>query len=753
MGKVVGVTAILLMAAPAMADNQIDGAMKKLAQGMTGMSDQMKEWLRLYTEKPKTFDNVTRPGNGPNSVTISATAPLLNLQETAQLVMARYPERTQANPNPEQWGKRGDVAVYFPQGVRIGEHRIYYLTGKQAEKYIKAGNELRGFANVGMPVEGYGSAMMAKNVTTMNSHLAEIMLQGSPVIKKALAKIARAAQGDAELAQAALSKEALTNSKVVEALHARAQKDPKVAKVLEAYAMEISKPVAFIVHGFGGNDKHHYQHKFIANKRAKPSDDKVVAGKAADLLASWWTAQKDAVMAGKKVRLFTANHCAGTYENADWTFHLQAKLNKQDPALAKKVMRRMYALDLGATANRPDGVWHRAYLGTSDTFGFMVSRSRGFENTTMVPGKGHMLNPMVHNHSPEELSGKALPIPPFGVAFPHLAAEMARDFGYDLADRKTRIAQHGARYTTEAEQARAAVKALKTDVPEFERVWVPFKLAKATALANQAVAEAQVARASLTETWRGLHEQLKAARKAKDEAKIAELAPKVKAARKAATHARNGLSSRSQSLDLNPIGSAIAEALHTPSYWRVGSGETTAWGWVSSVNPLTAEWELKGDTHTVADAKRLHKNAVEFARKHRKTLSNDLQYGFKGKFASLEKLIEAKYGKEAAPAKLAEAKAGQERGSKILAAQVQNFYFGQMLPNHEMIPGVMVMERTMAKQNGYPDPYPDLFKATTQKPEPLRAQGAEVRKPRQPRRAPLPRRGGALGGGHRRGPH
>ncbi len=465
--------ALLALPAPALAQDLKTGDMGKLFQGVAKM-------FKTPEAYKKTFQ--TNPNADPNSVTISATHPVLSDRELVEIGMAK---------TASKWGKRGDIGLYFPAGVPGSDGKQKFVLGKAAEQYIKKGGSLGGMATVGMPVDDYGSANLGKTASVKNAVHAFLQARNAPVFRKAMHAIGKK---DPALAAAA-KKYDLGNAGMQQALAQRAATDPKLARALMTLTQELSKPTAFVVNGFGvaGNDagsNYYGMHKQPANRRGQPTKDKVVAGKVADLLSSWWKEQfklQKNAPGLPQPRLFSVNHCAGTYEDADWTRVLEKKLKKQDPKLARKVMNRTYAMDLGAGASRPDGVKHRVILGAMDMFGHLNTPSKVLGEAKIV-NAGHMVNTPVG----KELAAhqRALPLKPFHQVFG--LSLYGRQVKGSRGKRLARMTRH---YETMAQQQKGVRQVLDRESPREDKMWTTYRIAAANMEANGKIFEARARRA------------------------------------------------------------------------------------------------------------------------------------------------------------------------------------------------------------------------------------------------------------------
>jgi hypothetical protein len=436
---------------------------------------------------------VPNPNAEPNTVTISAYEPTLVDQEMLELAAAKVVSK---------WGKRGDVGLYFPMGIKdesMPSGKRFFLLGEAAEKYIRKGGMMRGMSTVGMPVDDFGSANWAKNISTVNSKHAFLAAVKSAPFRVALAAIA---QQRPELAEAARSFD-MSKAELVAALTERAQTDKALGQAYGALMRELFTPMGFVVHGFGvlgstgeGRGGIHYGvHKRKANESERPTEDAVVAKKLADLVYDWWKAAlPEAKQQGLPLRLFTANHCAGTYEDADWLYMLEAKLKKESPKLASEIMHRIYSYDLGAGANKPKGVHHVAQIGARDFFGQVNTTTQVMSKAKLVTA-GHMLNETLGKLS--STGQGALELKPFTEAFglPLYSKALPGLSRKDQALRRMLQLRDMARaFRGAAKQQAATREDLDENSPASDKLWPTYQMADANLRAYEKVYSAMARR-------------------------------------------------------------------------------------------------------------------------------------------------------------------------------------------------------------------------------------------------------------------
>lgn len=478
------VAAALLMAlaAPRPSLAQIDT--QQLGNPAAQLGQAAKFWNAAMFG-PSSFRKTSYPNPDaePNTVTVSAYQPSLSDGELVELAVAKVKDK---------WGKRGDIGLYFPAGVPGTDGKMHFVFGKPAESYISGGGLLTGLTTVGMPVDDIGSANWAKNVAMVNFTHGVMEAKQSKVFKRALADIARQKP---ELAAAA-QKFDLSSSGLQQALGEQAGRNPALAKAMVTLMKQATSPTAFVVNaGFTDNTDgglHYGMAKRQANEARRPTRDQVVTGKVANLLFQWW---KKVLPNAKTLdpRLFAANHCAGVYDDADWLFALEAKIKREAPEMLKPVMRRTYSYDLGAGANRPDGVRHLTEIGAGDMFGQM-------NTPTSVLGKakmgrwGHMTNQALGELNPDGVP--SLKVKPFAAAFGLRLYDSPSASTKNLsARRSTFLATLAKRYGDSARHQESVLKDLRKESPAEDKLWTTYKIAEANLKGNRAIYEAKQQRA------------------------------------------------------------------------------------------------------------------------------------------------------------------------------------------------------------------------------------------------------------------
>ncbi len=425
------------------------------------------------------------PDGKPNSVTISAYDPVLSDSEFVEIALAK---------RASAWGKRGDMGLYFPAGLddaSVPGGKRYFIFGDPAEQYVRSGNMIRGVATVGMPVDDFGSANWAKQIALVNGQHAMVAIAKTPAVKSALAAIAQAKPALAAACKAGQ----VGNPEVMRELQAKMATSPLLAKAMNTMVKELLQPMAFVVHGFGTQDGslHYGVFKRRANEARKATADQVVAAKVADVMADHF--KNAPAKQGALPRIFTANHCAGTYEDADWQFVLQNRLQKENPKLAKQVMGRIFAYDLGAGANKPEGVHHVAQIGARDMFGHINTPTPVMGSAKMVKGN-HMLNRALGEASPDGLP--ALQLKPFVEAFglrlydqaaPGLVGKAA------AAQRMNGLRNIAGAFAAASREQRKVLDDLRANSPAADKLWVTYQMAEANLRGHERIYAAQARRA------------------------------------------------------------------------------------------------------------------------------------------------------------------------------------------------------------------------------------------------------------------
>jgi hypothetical protein len=466
------------------------------AQGQDSFGKLTKLWSAmpfgpLGPISPKSFREAIYPNKDaqPNMITISAYSPSLSDSDMLELAIAK---------EKQKWGKRGDIGLYFPSGVPGSEGKLHMVFGKHAEDYIRTGGMLTGITTTGMPVDDYGAATFGKNVAMVNFTHGIIQAKKSRVFQRALARIVREKP---ELREAA-RKFDLGNSELSAALQARAAKDPKLAVGMMTLFKTLSSPTVFVVNaGFTTNDDGGIHYGFAKRKaneaKRATRTDKVVSKKVADLLFDWWKVNlKDLkVAAVAKPRIFSANHCAGVADNADWLFMLEARLKKEAPKLVKTVMRSTYTNDFGAGANQPKGVRYRLDLGARDMFGQMNTPNEAMKHATLHQAN-HMMNKPAGELTPDGMP--ALPLRPFHAAFglkmyDNAPATQGRKA---ISRRRARgLGKLATHFKNMAAKQKSVLADLEAQSPKEDKRWATYKSAVANLQGNRAIFEAKHQRA------------------------------------------------------------------------------------------------------------------------------------------------------------------------------------------------------------------------------------------------------------------
>lgn len=428
---------------------------------------------------------VPNPDGKPNTVTISAYNPVLSDSEFVEIALAK---------RAMSWGKRGDMGLYFPAGLEdasIPGGKRYFVFGDPAEQYIRSGNMIRGVATVGMPVDDFGSANWAKQISLVNGQHAVTAIAKTPAVKSALAAIAREKPALAGACKAGQ----VGDAGVMRELQAKAATNPLLAKAMSTMVKELLQPMAFVVHGFGTQDGslHYGVFKRRANEARKATADKVVAAKLGDVMYDHF--KNAPSKQGVLPRVFTANHCAGTYEDSDWQFVLENRLKKESPKLAKQVMGRIFAYDLGAGANKPEGVHHVAQIGARDMFGQINTPTPVMGSARMVKGN-HMLNSALGEASADGLP--ALQLRPFVEAFglrlydkavPGLVGKAA------AAQRMNGLRNIAGAFAAASREQRKVLDDLRANSPAADKLWVTYQMAEANLRGHERIYAAQARRA------------------------------------------------------------------------------------------------------------------------------------------------------------------------------------------------------------------------------------------------------------------
>jgi hypothetical protein len=407
-----------------------------------------------------------------------------------------------------------------------------------------------------MPVDDIGTANWAKNVAGVNVMHAISQAKKSRVFRRALAKIG---QQNPQLKRAA-QKFDLGNAGLQQALVQRAQNSPALAKAMGTMMQQIATPMGFVVNaGFNDNDDgalHYAVGKRRANEAKRASGDKIVAKKVGDLMFSWWM---KVLPKAKELnpRIFDANHCAGVFDASDWTFHLKERLKREAPGKLKTVMRRTYAYDLGAGANRPEGVHHLVRIGARDMFGQLNTPTEVMKRAKMSKSS-HMTNVILGKLSPDQLP--ALEVRPFAAAFG------LRLYDGTTPKRSKLLSTLTTHYKNMVRQQESVLKDLGKNSPDEDKLWPTYKMAEANLRGHKAIYEARGQRAA------ALSKILSLRKSGASKSQIKVAWGKVKQARKAERDARAKMHREISAIGLSR--NTISDATQYQGY--IHGGQATA---------------------------------------------------------------------------------------------------------------------------------------------------------------------------------